>query len=176
MTEGFERTASGRLVIRLDELERGVLAALAAQMLALVEPAAADPDADPLEALVGMSSAPVPPPTDPALARLLPDAYREDAEASADFRRFTERGLRETKAVHARAVLDQLERSGDKVTIAGEEADSWLGLLNDLRLTLGTRLGISQDDEPELREGDEARDVYDWLTFVQDSLVRCLLD
>ena len=36
-------------------------------------------------------------PDDPALARLLPDAYADDDEASAEFRRFTERTLRETK-------------------------------------------------------------------------------
>ena len=51
---------------------------------------------DPLEAMLDFD-APREAPEDPALLRLLPDAHRDDAEVAAEFRRFTERGLRESK-------------------------------------------------------------------------------
>ena len=49
---------------------------------------------------------PVTRPDDPVLERLLPDGYSEDEEgaedANADFRRYTERGLRDGKVANAR--------------------------------------------------------------------------
>lgn len=184
MSSGFQRTATGRVVLRLDDVERGLLRSVAEQVIAFVEPDDADgPDdpLDPLHAIVGVIEGSGERPSDPALARLLPDAYLDDAEASADFRRFTERALRETKTAHARAVLDALARSGSKVTLAEQEADSWLGFLNDARLALGVRLAISEDSHEELAALPEddprfaAYHVYDWLTYLQDSLVQLLL-
>ena len=46
--------------------------------------------------------------TIPVLARLLPDAYRDDTEAAGEFRRFTEQDLRSGKVAAARTVLDTL--------------------------------------------------------------------
>jgi hypothetical protein len=201
MATGFHRSASGRFTARFDEIERGLLRSLVEQLIALLsageEP---DPDADPLARMVGMeppSSTSVP--EDPAVARLLPAAYRDDPEAAAEFRRFTERSLRDTKLSHARTVLACIERSGEKLVLSEGEATSWLLAINDLRLALGTRLGIAQDDprleddytdgfdddeEVDGDEGDGSEDsgdaedamlqVYDWVTYLQDSLVRAL--
>ena len=85
-------------------------------------------------------------PDDPALARLFPDAYADDDEAAAEFRRFTERSLRETKLDHARhrAARHSLERPTTKVVVRRRRGPAWLGTLNDLRLTLGTRLGLTR--------------------------------
>ena len=47
-------------------------------------------------------------PDDPALQRLLPDAHRDDPEVAAEFRRFTERSLREGKVDDAIVVLRSL--------------------------------------------------------------------
>ena len=57
---------------------------------------------------------------------------------------------------------------------------AWLGALNDLRLTLGTRLEVredSHDDLLQLASDDPRRSlylVYDWLTYHQEKLVQAL--
>lgn len=175
---GFSRSRSGRLRLRLDDAERAVLASLAQQLVDFVAPPPPGPDEDPLVAIVGIDAA-ARTPDDPALARLLPDAVLDDADAAAEFRRFTERDLREKKAGHARAVLAFLE-AGDTRLDDGATA-AWLGFLNDARLTLGSRLAITEDNHAELESlpADDPRaamvHVYDWLTWLQDSLVMLLL-
>ena len=59
-----------------------------------------------------------------------------------------------------------------------EQADSWLTGLNDVRLALGTTLGIDADTPDQLEEDDPRAphlDVYHWLTWMQDSLVQVLM-
>lgn len=175
---GFQATSSGRIVLRLDEFERSLLLSLANQVHELVAPAS-DASSDPLEALIGIDPA-AQRPDDPVLARLLPDGYRDDDDASNEFRRFTERSLRETKATHATTVCQILERSGEKVVLSQDEAPSWLGFLNDARLALGTRIGITEDSHDQFANLDPNDPnlapfhVYDWLTYLQDSLLQAL--
>lgn len=176
---GFRRTATGRIVLRVDDVERGLLNMLLHQLIEFV---AADTDApeDPLARLVGIDAF-ARTPDDPALARLFPDAYPDDAEASQEFRRFTERSLREAKAAHAATAIETLRRSGEKVTLTQPEAAEWLGALTDLRLALGSRLGVSEESLEELASlpDEDPRaatyHVYDWLTFLQESLVQSLI-
>ena len=152
-------------------------------------------DGDPLEALVEMDG-PVTSPEDPVLLRLLPDAYREDDEAAADFRRFTEAGLRADKVANARTVLDTLREGGydsstqdalDEVAadiveieLGPQQVQAWLRSLTDMRLALATRLGIEHDDEEDWEDlpEDDPRavmhEVYGWLGYVQESLVQAL--
>jgi hypothetical protein len=181
---GFHRSASGRFTARFDEVERAILISLADQLIAFMTPDdELDPDADPLARMVGLDlDARSAAPDDPALARLLPSAYRDDAEAAADFRRFTERSLREAKVSHARTMRHTLERSGEKVALSQADANSWLMALNDARLALGTRLEIV-DDDPRFADPDSLDDddpqmatfhVYDWISHLQDTLVRAL--
>ena len=127
------------------------------------------------------SSAPVSRPQDAVLDRLLPDGYREDEEAAADFRRFTEADLRRSKADAAQVVLDDLASGRDPIILDEAAVPAWLGCLNDLRLGLGTRIGISEDNLDELSQVAESDprfamlQVYDWLTYLQGSLVELLL-
>ena len=165
--------------LRLEEVEVALLVSLAGQLIDFVSPAPVT-DADPLVALVGIDPAAVTP-EDPALRRLLPDAYRDDDDAAAEFRRFTERDLREGKVRNAQLVLDQLAAQPRSVTIAGAAIPAWLGFLNDTRLTLGARIEITEENHEELYAlpDDDPRaalvGVYDWLTFVQDALVQVML-
>jgi hypothetical protein len=176
---GFRRTLGGRIVLRADEVERGILADLVTQLQEFVRPDDDLADADPLARMVGIDPD-AERPDDPALARLFPDAYADDEEAAGEFRRFTERALRDTKLAHAGTVADTLARSGDKVTLTDAEAQAWLGTLNDLRLTLGSRLGVEEDNHeaflalPEDHPLFGLYHVYDWLTFLQETLVRAL--
>ncbi len=146
--------------------------------------AGTDRPADPLDDLARLlgqaGTGPATPPDDPVLARLLPDAYPDDAEAAGDFRRFTEQELRNGKAAAARTVLATLPEDGGRVRLSEEEAQVWLRALNDIRLALGVRLSITDDFEARLRDLDPADPrsaymwVYDWLTFLQETLVRAL--
>ena len=70
-----------------------------------------------------------------------------------------------------------LGRDWDEVRTAldADEAQDWLTTLNDVRLVLGTRLGITEEIEPAEQPEDEGHAVYDWLTWLQATLVEALL-
>ena len=137
------------------------------------------PGAAELDAMMGFSPR-TRAPLDPALARLLPDAYRDDPDASGEFRRYTEQSLRSAKQEVAQTVLDTLPADGGPVKLSREQAQSWLRALNDVRLTLGVRLGVTEEFEDEWRTLDPldpratAFEVYAWLGDVQESLVQAL--
>jgi hypothetical protein len=119
-------------------------------------------------------------PEDPALARLFPDGYTDDPEASADFRRYTEPGLRSTKHERLAIALATLGDEPHKMQLDADQAQAWLGALNDSRLVLGERLGVTEDLEElisALGEDDPRLAllwVYDRLTYLQESLVQAL--
>jgi hypothetical protein len=158
----FRREKDGSISARFTAEERSALASLAAQVAGL---------------LTDRNSFP----GDPALTRLLPDAYRGDADAAAEFRRFTEDSLASRKIQNALIVTESLEHSPDAaasatVTLDAQTAQSWLRALTDIRLTVAARLGIESDGD-EGADDDEGlmlRDVYDWLGFVQGSLIEAL--
>lgn len=134
---------------------------------------------DPLSSVFG-SAEPRSRPDDPALARLLPDAYADDPEAAQDFRRYTEGDLRRDK-VDAATVAKNTLGSGGWIELTGEQANAWLTALNDLRLTLGTRLEVTEDHEvvfgrlPENDPRKAAWYIYDWLSFLQQTLVEAFM-
>lgn len=110
-------------------------------------------------------------PLDPALARLLPDAYRGDEAASSEHRRLTELGLVERKIANASAVVESL--AGAPIALDRPTAQSWLRTLTDLRLTLAARLHIATDADEA--SGDEATiDVYEWLGYLQGALLESI--
>jgi hypothetical protein len=137
------------------------------------------PSPDELERMLGFSGN-VELPDDPVLARLLPDAYSDDPEASAEFRRYTEESLRAGKINAARAVLASLPAGGGDVVLSESECQMWLKALNDVRLALGVRLGITDENEDPLGSVsvDDPRSaylwVYQWLAYLQDSLIESL--
>ena len=114
-------------------------------------------------------------PGDPAVARLLPSAYPDDEEAAAEFRRFTADDLTARKLANARRVLDDVAGpTAERLDAAGQQ--SWLRTLTDLRLVLGSRLGVTADgpapsDDPHVVV---MHDVFDWLGYLQESLVQSL--
>ncbi|MFI5616902.1 DUF2017 domain-containing protein [Streptomyces sp. NPDC051567] len=190
----------GGAAIALDEIEISILRSLAVQLLELIGPGDPEPaaDADPLAVLFAASDGPTEPPSDPALARLFPDAYggpgagpKEDPEElrarSSEFRRFTENDLRSRKREDALAVvrsLDGLTPAGDGAAVlelTGPLPLRWLGALNDLRLTLAARLDITEDDESEvlfrLPDEDPRKPMvmaYLWLGGLQETLIETL--
>ena len=191
---GFRRTPRG-VSARFTSSQAGIVRNLVSQVAELVggpEAASAPPagpggasgSPDPLfpDDLAAMldSGGPTSTPEDPVLARLLPDAYGDDPEAAGDFRRYTEQGLRDGKVAAARTVLATLPGEGGRIRLSADDAEAWLRALNDVRLALGVLLEITEDYERELAHvtGSDTRSaylqVYDWLTFLQETLVRSL--
>jgi hypothetical protein len=134
---------------------------------------------DELEALFKEGPAPQTP-TDPVLARLLPDAYQDDPDKADEFRKYTEESLREAKKYFAQTLLDTLPENGGRVKLTGDQARDWMRAINDVRLAFGVRLEVTEEFEEQLSALDPedpkvaAFEVYGWLGAVQESLVRAL--
>lgn len=173
----FTRSRRG-IQATLDEVEVTVLRSCATDLLALLG-GAPEPSDDPLEALLGLPGGAAVRPDDPALVRLLPDAYGDDdPAASNEFRRYTEGDLRAGKRAHCTTVLTTLPPAAGQLRLDREQAFAWLGCLNDLRLVLGARLDVTDDGGPDELDDDDPRapslQVYGWLGWLQESLLGCL--
>lgn len=150
----FTPLADGRLTAEFTALEAAMLAVLARQVASLVGS----------------------PSDDPARARLLPDAYPDDAPASDEFRRLTESDLAAGKAADA-ALVAATVGEGGPVVLDRRESLAWLHALTDVRLVLADRLGVRRDgDEPATGSDEEAAwsEAYHWLGWVQSSLLDAL--
>lgn len=175
----FRRTRHG-LEIKLSRPEALMLRQLAEDLVRLLESDSPPAPVDPLEALVGMSLTPTPRPVDPVLARLLPDGYTDDDQAAADFRRYTEPELRSAKRAALRSVATTLSREGGRTVLDDATAQVWLTAINDLRLAMGTRLGVTEElyDDLQRMAPDDPRlphlNVYEWLGGLEESLVQAL--
>ncbi|MZD58754.1 DUF2017 domain-containing protein [Streptomyces sp. SID5606] len=201
MSGQFEPLPGGGAAVALDDVEISIIRSLAVQLLELIGPGPAeDASDDPLAEL--FAEGPSEPPADPVLRRLFPDAYgdpegtpqareaEEQRASSAEFRRYTENDLRAGKRETALAVIRALDaltsRSAGQGTalleLSAEESRQWLGALNDLRLAIGSRLEIADEDDTDLLfrlpEEDPRKPMvmaYLWLGGLQESLVATLM-
>ncbi|WP_309096725.1 DUF2017 domain-containing protein [Streptomyces sp.] len=197
----FEPLPGGGAAVALDDVEISIIRSLAVQLLELIGPGPAeDASGDPLAEL--FAEGPSEPPADPVLRRLFPDAYSDpeqpasprDAEErraySAEFRRYTENDLRAGKRDNALAVVRSLDalasasagEGGAVLKLSVEESQRWLGALNDLRLAIGSRLEISDEEDTDLLyrlPDDDPRKpmvmAYLWLGGLQETLVGTLM-
>ncbi len=190
---GFTRhRRSQRIIANFTGFEADLLRSLASQLVELLRNEAAVPrdDQDPFEAMMDFSG-PTAEPDDPVLARLFPTAYSDNEEAASEFRRFTEGTLRDGKARAACTIIDTLEEGGlpEQLTEDGlmidveldlEAAETWMRSFTDLRLALATRLGVEEGDEeywlamPDDDPRSQAHDIYDWVGYLQETLVLAL--
>ena len=143
---------------QFDEFEAGVVAGLASQVAQLVEQR---------------------PEYDPAVQRLLPDAYRDDPEAQAEYRTMTETDLASRKVANARLIAAALAPGQWPREVELDEGGAmrWMRSLTDIRLVLASRIGIrddgdAQDDTSET--GLALREAYDVLGALQESLVQAV--
>ena len=192
MSDGFEPRRGGGAVATFTGFEADLLRSLASQLVELLrnEVAAPTTSHDPLEDLLDFSG-PTTEPDDPVLARLFPTAYPDDEEAAGEFRRFTEGALRDGKAANAVLIIDMLEEAGlppeleeDGLWIDVEldppAAHAWMRSFTDIRLALATRLGIEEGDEeywdalPDDDPRGHVHEIYEWVGYLQETLVRAL--
>ena len=144
----IERTETGDFLLRLGPEERGLLRRLSAELEELL---AAEPE-------------------DPSLRRLRPRAY-EDEEVEREFRSLMGSELESLRLENLRGLAETAGRD----RLDAEDLDRWLAALNDLRLVLGTRLDVTEDQfadgfDPSAPHAYELA-VYAFLTWLQEAAI-----
>jgi hypothetical protein len=180
-TEGFKRHGDHSYIAHFADSEKEVLLNLCEQIIELLAERVDHGHEDPLAAMVGITSHDSPP-EDEVLHRLLPNAYADAVDAS-EFRRYTESTLRTKKQAHAISMRIHLKSADDGIVdLDHDNANAWLGAINDIRLALGVRLKVengSQEHLEILAPDDPLRGVYSvytWLGWLQESLLSALID
>lgn len=179
----------------MDPEEVGLVRSLVQSLLELLDEREDSAPHDELAELTGLRTGHSEPPSESVLRRLLPDFYRTDgngAEATdvptnehaqdlnGALRSLNEPEVIDAKRAAAQTVLTTLPQRAGTVTLNEDEAQQWLTCVNDLRLALGTLLGITADqpDGPESDDPTRAShvDVYHWLSALLDVLVSVMFD
>ena len=108
------------------------------------------------------------------LRRLFPPAHADDQEAEDAYRRL----VRSQLDVGRERAIATVQRTLRNDTLSTEDAESWLRVLNDLRLVLGTRLDVTEEMSFDLDPNDPAAAelaVYAYLSWLQEQLVEALM-
>ncbi|WP_182357821.1 oxidative stress transcriptional regulator AosR [Tomitella gaofuii] len=190
MREWTRKHSLGGVRFRSDisDHEAAVLRSMVTSVVGMLDAREQETPQDDLAALTGMQSGSNEAPSDPVLARLLPDFHRPEHDKGADpvegadlngaLRSLHELDIIAEKRRVAREMLASLPQGGGRVTLTPEQADSWVTALNDVRLALGAALGIDADTPEQLPDDDPRAgelDIYHWATWVQDSLVQVMM-
>lgn len=174
-----------KLRSELDAREAEVLLSLVGAVTGLLTDRARSAPEDDLAALTGLQVGNTTPPEDPRVLRLLPEFHRPEpgspdadrAELNSALRSLHEPDIIEAKLSAGAVILETVPAGGGKIVLTPEQADAWLNALNDVRLALGTALGIDAGTPDHLDSGDPRAphlDVYHWLTWMQDSLLQAM--
>ena len=126
------------------------------------------------------------PTADPAIGRLVPDAYADDPAAARDFRELTEGDLLSRRREDAALVLGSLRDAAQipddpdspvlleetEIRLDPTAVQAWMRTLAAIRLVLASRLGV---EGPEDHDDDDPRfGIYDWLGYRLHGLVRAV--
>lgn len=111
---------------------------------------------------------------DPALERLFPPAYPEDSELQSEYERLVRDDLLEQRL----SSVDVMEQTIGASRVSEEQLLAWLSAMNDLRLILGTKLGATEDTDPEdIAEDDPLAPsyaLYYYLGWLEEQVVDAL--
>jgi hypothetical protein len=113
--------------------------------------------------------------TDPVRGRLFPEAYEDDEDAAA-YRGMTGGDLSALKLEALDRVSDSLgQRGSTRIELGQEDAEAWVRSLTDMRLAIGTRLGVTEatmDLEPDSSDPDfAALQTLHWLGWLQERIL-----
>jgi Domain of unknown function (DUF2017) len=169
----FEIAGPGTIRVTFDEIEVELLRQIPAELEAIYQ--GTDPE--------------------PARERLFPRPYLDPTEEDAEeqWNALVVPELLRERLEGLNAVLATLDggnvirttsdREQTEVVLGPEELNLWLGVLNDARLTLGSRLEVTDDtnhrEQWELAPDDPetpARAAYLWLTTLQELLVETMME
>jgi hypothetical protein len=145
------RDRKGRFRVDLPPVERGLLKELPGRLRRELE----DPE-------------------DPDLRRLFPPASEDDEALQADYRSMVGNEL----LAQRRRAAEVMEKTAAATRLDEEQVLAWLSAVNDLRLILGTRLGVTDERQDEdLPEDDpraQAYALYHYLGFLEEQIVEAL--
>jgi hypothetical protein len=164
VSERFERRGEGVLV-SLETAEVELLRSVPAELQTVLAGASKD---------------------DPVYNRLFPSAYLDPTEENAEqeWQELVHPELLRERLAALELVATTLDRAVTKrgraeLELAPDEVQAWLGVLNDARLALGTRLGVTEQAEAEEIDPSSpdaaAHALYAWLTWLQNDLIETLL-
>ncbi len=110
--------------------------------------------------------------SDPGLRRLFPTAYPNDAQRDAEYQILARHELIDGRL----AAIDTMQATVGSTSLTDHELQAWMTTINQLRLVLGTRLEIGEDDPDDLEGPEDPEDpeysefqqrlIYHWLTGV----------
>ncbi|MFT3899657.1 MAG: DUF2017 domain-containing protein [Gordonia sp. (in: high G+C Gram-positive bacteria)] len=190
---GWRRRGHGddaTLSTHCSQHESELLQSIVGSMCELLTERADSAPSDDLAALTGIRTGHSSAPRDATLGRLLPDFHRpdQDDEIGCDavngdlngaLRSVNEPLIIDDKLAAAHTLLDTVPVGGGQITLTAAQADQWLTALNDVRLSLGAMLGITEDTPEELAADHPYAahlHVYRWLTEQQWLLVEELME
>jgi hypothetical protein len=140
--------------VHLSKGVRGLLVELCQQSRALLE--AEDPSSD------------------PAVARLFPPAYDDDPLRNLEFETNLGGAPRNGKL----EAIDTVERTANAESLTEDELLAWVGVVNDLRLVLGTRIEITEEATEEGYPPDDPRHetfrVYQFLGYLLQEMLEAM--
>ena len=148
----ISRTRHGTYAVRLPAEERQLLASLVDQLRELLELTT----------------------DDPSVRRLFPTAYHDDAERDQEYQQLVRDELLERRLT----ALSTVEESAEAAELDEAQLGAWLTALNDLRLVLGTRLDVSEDQDAidEAHPDAPAMAVYGYLSVLLNDVVDALAE
>jgi Domain of unknown function (DUF2017) len=146
------RRSRGGFELRLPRAEREVLQSLPGELRQLIES------------------------KDASTTRLFPPAYEDDPERQAEYQEMVGDELLQKRL----QALEIVEQTVQAKRLDEEQLLAWLGALNDLRLVLGTRLGIEVETDGEDIVDDDPRapvfGLYHYLGWLESQAVDALAE
>ena len=124
------------------------------------------------------------PAEDQGARRLFPPAYLDPTEEDAereweamvhpDLLRQRLDALELVTGSLSRAIVNKDKR---EIALTPDDVQAWLGVLNDTRLVLGTRLEVTEEESTIDPDDPDARSyaIYYWLSHLQGELIDMLL-
>jgi Domain of unknown function (DUF2017) len=157
----FRKGPDDTLIVSLTSEELGVLAGLPDELRRVFD--APEPDA--------------------AAQRLFPQAHLDPTvEEAEEWTAMVHPDLLRQRLDALELVTSSLARSTEnkewrEIALTPDDIQAWLGVLNDTRLVLGTRLGVTEEEPDIDPDAPEARGygIYYWLTHLQGDLIDMLL-
>jgi len=165
-----------------------MLDSLVKSMLDMLDERESSTPEDELEQITGIKAGNPRRPQDATMRRLLPDFYRTErnhpaGSAAAESLNAALRSLHEPAIIEAKReagerMLRTMPAGGGRFELSREDANAWVATVNDIRLALGTMLGIGPNGPERLPDDHPMAghfDVYQWLTVMQEYLVLALM-
>lgn len=111
---------------------------------------------------------------DPAVGRLFPPAYPDEPDLQSEYAGLVRGDLMQRRL----GSVEMMERTIEAKRVSEDELLAWLSALNDLRLVLGTKLGATEDDDPQgIADEDPLAPsyaLYYYLGWLEEQVVEAL--